>query len=61
MRTVEEMLNCDFCGADLRGLAYEETHTREGCNFCNYECMENYYGEIPESEEFIIVPKYPQC
>ena len=31
---------CEKCGMSLAGLAYEETHTRDGRDFCSYECLE---------------------
>ncbi len=51
--------NCDTCGASLVDANYEETHTRAGGDFCNYACMEFFYGEdnIPDEEDFLSVPR----
>ena len=47
---------CDFCEEELSFAPYAETHTNFGRDFCDYACMEAYYGDdIPENEEFIIV------
>lgn len=49
---------CEFCGRDLTGEEYEETHTRNNHGFCDYSCMEGFYGdEIPDNEDFLAVPK----
>lgn len=49
---------CDACGKELKDSPYEETHTILGKDFCDYSCMETYYGDdIPENEDFIIVPR----
>jgi len=58
MKTIEgkDNISCDNCGVDLTGLVHEETHTRRGYNFCNYECLEDFYNDkIPGNEDFIIV------
>jgi len=48
---------CEACGKELDKETYGQTHTREDHDFCNYECMESFYGdEIPENEDFICVP-----
>lgn len=58
MRIRDDNIKCEFCEKDLNEELYEETHTRLGRDFCNYECMEAFYGdEIPEDEEFISVPR----
>lgn len=50
--------NCEYCGKSLIGEAYEDTESKQGHSFCNYECMEEFYeNEIPESEDFLIVPE----
>ena len=48
---------CEMCGKDLTGMAFEETNTKHGHDFCSYVCMEAFYGDnVPEDEDFIIVP-----
>ena len=48
--------NCEFCGKDLTGEVYEQTHTKCNHDFCNYECLSSFYcDDIPEEEDFIIV------
>jgi hypothetical protein len=55
MKTREKGI-CEHCEKKLTGMAYEQTHTKEGHDFCSYECMAGYYGDdIPEREDFIIV------
>jgi hypothetical protein len=45
---------CDQCGKSLVGYGYEDTHTREDHDFCDYGCMKGFYhGEIPEAEDFL--------
>lgn len=49
---------CDTCGKDISDTNEKHTHTKLGKNFCNYECMEDFYGgnkEIPDDEEFLCV------
>jgi hypothetical protein len=54
MKTRTDNVRCEACGENLNGMAYEETHTLLDHDFCNYECMETFYGdEIPENEEFV--------
>jgi hypothetical protein len=59
MRIRTDNQECDHCGNLFdNGETCEETHTRLGYDFCNYECMGDFYcSEIPEEEDFIIVPK----
>lgn len=46
---------CKFCEKKIVD-DYRQTHTREGIDFCNYECMSGFYGdEIPEDEDFVCV------
>jgi hypothetical protein len=52
-----ENVKCDACGADLSGFEKNGVTTKQGLHLCNYECMETYYGDdIPDDEEFLIVP-----
>lgn len=55
---IRESGACDFCGKNLAGEAYEETHTRSDYDFCCYECFESFFGgEIAEDDDFLIVPE----
>lgn len=58
MRTRSDNVKCEFCGKSLNDTAYEETHTKQGKDVCNYECLSGLYvDEIPENEDFISVPE----
>ena len=44
----KEERECDRCG-EVR----ECEQTKLGLWFCSYECMQDYYGGIPEEEDFL--------
>lgn len=56
MRTRTEGI-CECCEKSLVGMAHEETETKEGHAFCSYACMEDFYGVVPEGEDFVCVPR----
>jgi len=54
MKLKPEKTVCDFCESSAERT--RQTTTKLGLVFCNYECMEAYYGDqIPAEEEFLCV------
>ncbi|GEM_PF-4815836 len=49
---IDNKIKCEFCGKSIE--ESKQTRTKQDRLFCNYECMQGFYGdEIPEGEDFL--------